>query len=169
MVLVFSQSLLKLRVTVHSPLVISYPASTPTSLSSPLYLSYCNGISSSYGRSPVLSVSRVDVSLAYSPCRLTPKHSDRFTSIHCSNASLSMLECRLFHHSCAYDMKAILFYDWLLCLRQEFECIWMATGGLNAGSLVYALSRFPVMLGLAFTTATIFPLSMLVSNRLSSK
>ncbi|KAM5543369.1 hypothetical protein V8D89_002954, partial [Ganoderma adspersum] len=71
------------------------------------------------------------------------EYSDRFTSINCSNALLT-----------------ILFYDWLLCLDQEVTCIWKARGGLNAGSLVYALSRFPMMLSGVLSTATAFPLSI---------
>ncbi|KAM5545121.1 hypothetical protein V8D89_001232 [Ganoderma adspersum] len=76
--------------------------------------------------------------------------SSLFTSIHCSNASL-----------------VIMLYDWLVCLDQEVACIWKPSGGLNAGSLVYALSRFPVMMSVVFSTATISPLSIPVSNLLS--
>ena len=64
--------------------------------------------------------------------------------------------------------EALLLYDWLLCFDQEVACIWRASGGLNAGSLVYALSRFPLTMGMVFTTATIFPLSVLVSNSVLS-
>ncbi|KAM5545128.1 hypothetical protein V8D89_001239, partial [Ganoderma adspersum] len=66
-----------------------------------------------------------------------------FTTMYCNNAS-----------------TAILLYDWLLCIDQEVAFIWKAAGGLNAGSLVYALSRFPFMMGLVINTATIFPLSI---------
>ncbi|KAM5543361.1 hypothetical protein V8D89_002946 [Ganoderma adspersum] len=55
---------------------------------------------------------------------------------------------------------AILFYDWVLCIDREVACIWTAAGGLNAGSLVYVLSRFPVMISMVFNTASIFPLSL---------
>ncbi|KAM5543368.1 hypothetical protein V8D89_002953 [Ganoderma adspersum] len=65
------------------------------------------------------------------------------------------------HH--ADHLKAILFYDWLLCLDQEVTCIWKAAGDLNAGSLVYALSRYPMIIGLVINTATVFPLSLSVS------
>ena len=64
--------------------------------------------------------------------------------------------------------KAILFYDWLLCLDQEIACVWKAGGIFNAASLVYGLSRFPLMLGMIFTTATIFPLSAPVSGKVLS-
>ncbi|KAM5545129.1 hypothetical protein V8D89_001240, partial [Ganoderma adspersum] len=60
---------------------------------------------------------------------------------------------------CTNTSFTILFYDWLLCLNQEIACVWKAGGIFNAASLVYALSRFPLMLGMIFTTATIFPLS----------
>ncbi|PIL32857.1 hypothetical protein GSI_04974 [Ganoderma sinense ZZ0214-1] len=68
--------------------------------------------------------------------------SSLFTTTYCTNTALT-----------------ILFYDWLLCLDQEIACVWKAGDIFNAGSLVYALSRFPLMLGMIFTTATIFPLS----------
>ncbi|KAM5543366.1 hypothetical protein V8D89_002951, partial [Ganoderma adspersum] len=60
---------------------------------------------------------------------------------------------------CAYNHIAMLFYDWLLCLDQEVACIWKARGGLNAGSLVYAFSRFSLIFGMVSNTATIFPMS----------
>ncbi|PIL32867.1 hypothetical protein GSI_04985 [Ganoderma sinense ZZ0214-1] len=69
--------------------------------------------------------------------------SSLFTTIYCGNSALT-----------------ILFFDWLLCLDQEVACVWKARGGLNAGSLVYAFSRFPLMIGLVFNTVTIFPLSL---------
>ncbi|PIL34510.1 hypothetical protein GSI_03288 [Ganoderma sinense ZZ0214-1] len=65
------------------------------------------------------------------------------TSIHCNNSALT-----------------ILVLDRLLCLDQEVACIWKAAGSLNAGSLVYAFSRFALMTGLVFNTANIFPLSL---------
>ncbi|KAM5543371.1 hypothetical protein V8D89_002956, partial [Ganoderma adspersum] len=66
--------------------------------------------------------------------------SNRFTTAYCGNAALT-----------------ILFYDWLLCLHQEVACIWKPAGGLNAGSLVYALNRFPMIVGLVIATTTIYP------------
>ncbi|KAM5543373.1 hypothetical protein V8D89_002958 [Ganoderma adspersum] len=65
-----------------------------------------------------------------------------FTTINCGNAAFTML-----------------FYDWLLCFDQEVACIWKARGGLNAGSLVYAFSRFSLIFGMVSNTATIFPMS----------
>ncbi|KAM5545123.1 hypothetical protein V8D89_001234, partial [Ganoderma adspersum] len=53
----------------------------------------------------------------------------------------------------------VLLYDWLICLDQEVACIWKAVGGINAGSIVYTLSRFPLMMGIVLTTTTIYPLS----------
>ena len=83
------------------------------------------------------------------------------------NASLGTyvrMQCFLGASACAYNLTVILLYDWLLCLDQEVACIWKGTGGLNAGSLVYLLSRFPLMMGGVFDTTTIFPLSPAVSG-----
>ena len=57
-----------------------------------------------------------------------------------------------------------MLFDWLLCLNEEVVCIWKATGGLNAGSIVYALNRFPLMVGMVFNIVATLPLSLLVSK-----
>ena len=78
---------------------------------------------------------------------------------------LVCLKRLILHVSCPYTLTAMLLYDWVLCLDQEVACIWKARGGLNAGSLVYALSRFSLIFGMVSNTATIFPMSPLVSSR----
>ena len=62
-----------------------------------------------------------------------------------------------------------MLFDWLLCLNEEVVCIWKATGGLNAGSIVYALNRFPLMVGMLFNIVATLPLSLLVSNNSHSR
>ena len=69
-----------------------------------------------------------------------------------------------FHDAFTDNLKVIMLYDWLVCLDQEVACIWKPAGGLNAGFLVYALSRFPVIMSVVFSTATILPLSVPVSS-----
>ena len=59
-----------------------------------------------------------------------------------------------------------MLYDWLVSLDQEVACIWKPAGGLNAGSLVYALSRFPLIIALVFDIMTNLQLSLLVSNQI---
>ena len=58
-----------------------------------------------------------------------------------------------------------MLFDWLLCLNEEVVCIWKTAGGLNAGSVVYALNRFPLMVGLVFNIVATLPLSLLVSKQ----
>lgn len=74
------------------------------------------------------------------------------------------LECFICPLIWSHLPTAMLFYDWMLCLDQEVACIWKASGKLNAGSLVYVLCRFAAIMNAVFITASVFPLSFLVSN-----
>lgn len=64
----------------------------------------------------------------------------------------------------AYCPKAILLYDWILCLDREMTSIWKSAGGFNAGVLVYMLSRYASISSTVFSTTSILPLSLLVRS-----
>ena len=123
-----------------------------------------DGLDSVHGRSPVLAVSKSVPWFSFPPdiraplVALLPPIAPIRRSVRRTRVFLST--------SADTSFKAVLFYDWLLCLDQEIARVWKAGGVFNAASLVYGLSRFPLMLGMIFTTATIFPLSAPVSGKL---
>ena len=55
-------------------------------------------------------------------------------------------------------------YDWFLSLDQEVELIWNWHSGLTGASLVYALSRYAMIVQSLVTLATNVPMTDLVRN-----
>ncbi|PIL32651.1 hypothetical protein GSI_05355 [Ganoderma sinense ZZ0214-1] len=47
---------------------------------------------------------------------------------------------------CTYAACAIFLYDWLLCLDQEIRLIWKWQIGVTIFSLLYALSRYALLM-----------------------
>lgn len=58
----------------------------------------------------------------------------------------------------------LLIYDWVLCLNREVEFIWNWHSKLTATSLVYAFSRYAMLIQTILTLATINPISDKVRN-----
>ncbi|KAI1784404.1 hypothetical protein LXA43DRAFT_1123682 [Ganoderma leucocontextum] len=65
---------------------------------------------------------------------------------------------------CSYAACAILIYDWFLCLGQEVRFIWNWHSKVTSASLVYALSRYAVLIQLLLVIASNYPMSDLVRN-----
>ena len=57
---------------------------------------------------------------------------------------------------------ALIAYDWLLCLSQEITLVWRSKP--NAASLVYASSRYSLLVQSILSIATEYPMSDLVSH-----
>ena len=56
-------------------------------------------------------------------------------------------------------MLALLVYDWLLCLDHEATLIWNWNSKVTGSSLVYAVSRYAVLISNLLSVITSFPLS----------
>ncbi|KAI1786613.1 hypothetical protein LXA43DRAFT_897616, partial [Ganoderma leucocontextum] len=52
-----------------------------------------------------------------------------------------------------------LVYDWLLCLGQEVTFIWNWHSKVTGSSLVYAFSRYAILIKAILVVATIYPMS----------
>ncbi|KAI1784396.1 hypothetical protein LXA43DRAFT_1066798 [Ganoderma leucocontextum] len=63
---------------------------------------------------------------------------------------------------CVYAACAILVYDWFLCLSQEVRFIWNWHSTVTSSSLVYALSRYAVLIEFLLVLATNYPMSDLI-------
>ncbi|KAM5545174.1 hypothetical protein V8D89_001285 [Ganoderma adspersum] len=60
---------------------------------------------------------------------------------------------------CGYAVFALLVYDWLLCLDHEARLIWNWHSRVAGSSLVYAFSRYAVLLSNFLSLLTSYPLS----------
>ena len=60
----------------------------------------------------------------------------------------------------------LVVYDWLLCFSDEVTFIWKwrSLRGFNLSFLVYAFSRYGILIQMLLTVASNFPMSDLVSN-----
>ncbi|KAI1781600.1 hypothetical protein LXA43DRAFT_671243 [Ganoderma leucocontextum] len=63
---------------------------------------------------------------------------------------------------CTYAACAILIYDWTLCLGQEVRFIWGWHSKVISSALVYALSRYALLVTNLLAVATNYPMSDLV-------
>ncbi|KAI1784391.1 hypothetical protein LXA43DRAFT_1101431 [Ganoderma leucocontextum] len=63
---------------------------------------------------------------------------------------------------CVYAACAILVYDWFLCLGQEVRFIWNWHSKVTSSSLVYALSRYAMLIEALLAVATAYPMSDLL-------
>ncbi|KAI1784398.1 hypothetical protein LXA43DRAFT_1123642, partial [Ganoderma leucocontextum] len=59
---------------------------------------------------------------------------------------------------------AILVYDWFLCLDQEVRFIWNWRSKVTGSTLVYALSRYALLIYILLAVATNYPMSDLVTD-----
>ena len=60
---------------------------------------------------------------------------------------------------------ALIVYEWLLCIHQEVTFIWnWHSRGVTLSWLVYALSRYAMLIELLLMVASTFPLSDLVCH-----
>lgn len=59
---------------------------------------------------------------------------------------------------------ALLVYDWFLCLGQEVRFIWKWHTKITGTSLVYAFSRYAVLMLTLLSVATNYPMSDLVRS-----
>ncbi|KAI1784400.1 hypothetical protein LXA43DRAFT_1101438 [Ganoderma leucocontextum] len=60
------------------------------------------------------------------------------------------------------EVYSILIYDWLLCLGQEVRFIWNWRSKVTSSSLVYALSRYAMLIEFLLAVATAYPMSDLL-------
>ncbi|TBU40927.1 hypothetical protein BD309DRAFT_312836 [Dichomitus squalens] len=61
-------------------------------------------------------------------------------------------------------LAALLYYDWILCLGSEISLVWNGHNRRTWASLVYALSRYPILVFYAFVIMSFFPVSALVPS-----
>ncbi|PIL32969.1 hypothetical protein GSI_05087 [Ganoderma sinense ZZ0214-1] len=60
---------------------------------------------------------------------------------------------------CGYAVFALLVYDWLLCLGREVRFIWRWHSRATGSSLVYAVSRYAVIISNLLSILTAYPMS----------
>ena len=70
---------------------------------------------------------------------------------------------------CLASLLALLVYDWLLCLDYEARLIWNWHSKVAGSSLVYACSRYAVLLSNFLSILTSYPLSDSVRILLASR
>ncbi len=56
----------------------------------------------------------------------------------------------------------ILIYDWFLCLGDEVKVMWNSDSGFTSTSLVYAFSRYMLLIQTVLAVVTNYPMSDLV-------
>ncbi|KAI1786620.1 hypothetical protein LXA43DRAFT_1099016 [Ganoderma leucocontextum] len=78
------------------------------------------------------------------------------SAIHVSAEEMSSLYTTVY---CVYAACMILVYDWLLCLGQEVRYIWNWDSGLTGTSLVYALSRYMLLIQTFLAVVTNYQMS----------
>lgn len=78
------------------------------------------------------------------------------STIHVSAQALSYLYASI---SCGIAVCALLVYDWLLCLDQEFRLIWNWRSVVTIPSLLYAISRYLMLIYSLMSVVTIYPMS----------
>ncbi|KAI1784388.1 hypothetical protein LXA43DRAFT_1042626 [Ganoderma leucocontextum] len=78
------------------------------------------------------------------------------STVHVSAQEMSDLYTQVY---CGYAAFAILVYDWFLWLDQEVRFIWNWHSKVTSPSLVYALSRYAVLIQLLVTVPTAYPMS----------
>ena len=61
-----------------------------------------------------------------------------------------------------YRCLVVLVYDWLLCLGEEVRYVWNSGSGLTGTSLVYASSRYMLLIQTFLAMLTNYPMSDLV-------
>ncbi|KAI1782262.1 hypothetical protein LXA43DRAFT_1104450 [Ganoderma leucocontextum] len=81
------------------------------------------------------------------------------SAAHVSAQEMAILYTNVY---CVYAACAILIYDWFLCLGQEVRFIWNWHSKVASSSLVYAFSRYAVLIQLLLTVATNYPMSDLL-------
>ncbi|KAI1786607.1 hypothetical protein LXA43DRAFT_48525 [Ganoderma leucocontextum] len=87
---------------------------------------------------------------------------NKMSKIHVTPQEMSNLYTTVY---CVYAACAILIYDWLLCLDQEVRFIWNWRPGVSVVSLLlYALSRYALLISRILSIATNYPMSDLVRN-----
>lgn len=67
-----------------------------------------------------------------------------------------------------YIRIALVIYDWLINLDDEIRCFWAFQEGrrkLKAGTVLYALSRYPPIVQLVLSVRTDMPMSSTVCSR----
>ncbi|KAM5545102.1 hypothetical protein V8D89_001213 [Ganoderma adspersum] len=68
---------------------------------------------------------------------------------------------------CGNAVAMLVVYDWLLCLGEEVTFIWKwrSLGGFNLSFLVYAFSRYGILIQMLLTVASNFPMSDLLPGK----
>ena len=70
--------------------------------------------------------------------------------------SISTYIWRHFYDSFVTRGAAILYYDWLLCLGDEIELVWLRGKRLSAASILYFLTRYLALLSHVPTSVALF-------------
>ncbi|KAM5545175.1 hypothetical protein V8D89_001286 [Ganoderma adspersum] len=78
------------------------------------------------------------------------------STVHVNAQEISDIHTSLY---CGYAVFALLVYDWLLCLGQEATFIWSWHSKATGSSLVYAFTRYSVLISNILSILTAYPMS----------
>ncbi|KAM5545100.1 hypothetical protein V8D89_001211 [Ganoderma adspersum] len=81
------------------------------------------------------------------------------SAIQVSAQEMSILYASAYCAYAACDILVILVYDWVLCLGQEIRFIWTWQSKVTGSSLLYAFSRYAILVKVILVVATTSPMS----------